>query len=74
MEKKARSNDYGAVPRPRGDAQNQQIKRLWTLNPTPAVSKPLRDGVAYAGAVGGVCVGVGVVRQGHAVLRKDGPR
>ena len=74
MEKQARSHYYSAMPRPCGDAKNQQIERLGAVNPTPAVSKPLRDGMAYAGAVRGVRVGVGIVRQVHAVFREHGPR
>ena len=72
MQKKPRSHYHGAMPRPCGDAQNEQIKRLRTFNLTPSVSKTLRDRMAYAYAVLGLRVGVSVVRQIHALFSQYG--
>lgn len=72
MQEKPRSHYHGAMPRSCGDAQNEQIKRLRALNLTPAVSKPLRDGLAHADAILGLRVGVGVIRQGHALPSQYG--
>lgn len=59
-------NLNGTMPRPAGDAQNQQIHRLRALHALPAVLQPRFHGCCHAGMVAWARVGVAVVRQGDA--------